>query len=156
MKIIVCTANNKGILFNKRRVSKDEEVIVDIFRNATVIRVSEYSRKLFDEYIGKVRELLNSCDIRYADGRYHIVEDKSNSVIDDKKKVTSQDEYYFVEEEIKDFSKVDEIIIYRWNRDYPADAFFKFNEKKFELQESKDFAGKSHERITRDIWKRKN
>lgn len=62
------------------------------------------------------------------------------------------DIYKFIEEEFDDIDLVDEIILYHWNRAYPADVFLKFNKKEFELIESRDFEGNSHERITKEIW----
>lgn len=100
MKVIVCIANNKGVSFNKRLVSRDEEVTKDIEAN-------------------------------YSDG------------------------YTFIEHEIPDIAQVDEIILYKWNRDYPADSFFDFNKKEFSKISSTDMTGKSHEKITREIWVRK-
>lgn len=65
------------------------------------------------------------------------------------------DAYKFLEEEFDEMDQVDEIILYHWNRAYPADVFFKFNKKSFELISSYDFAGNSHERITKEVWTRK-
>ena len=62
------------------------------------------------------------------------------------------DIYKFIEEEFDDIDSVDEIILYHWNRAYPADVFFRFNKKHFKLQDSYDFVGNSHERITKEVW----
>ena len=43
------------------------------------------------------------------------------------------------------------IVLYRWNRAYPADVKFTMPQG-FALKESRDFAGSSHEKITREEY----
>lgn len=120
MKIIVCTADNNGILFNNRRVSKDKAVLEDIVKNTPELILSDYSRKMFEGY-----------------------------------NVTESDNgYLFLESDDLDMNCIDEVIAYKWNRDYPADTFFVIDTEKFVLVESSEFAGNSHERITKEKWKR--
>ena len=120
MKLIVCVAENQGILFNKRRVSRDEALIKDIISSVPSLKMAEYSKPLFSNY-------------EYKEG----------------------DDYFFVEEEYSNLNDVDEIIMYKWNRDYPSDTFFNIDESVFNLSSRNDFTGKSHERITKEIWKRR-
>ena len=51
--------------------------------------------------------------------------------------------------------KITEIIVYRWNRDYPADLFLDIDLKDWELAETAEFAGNSHEKITREVYRKK-
>lgn len=46
------------------------------------------------------------------------------------------------------------LIVYRWNRVYPADAVFPFAEyaHRMKLLSKEDFVGSSHERITEEIY----
>ena len=50
--------------------------------------------------------------------------------------------------------KITEIVLYKWNRDYPADVFFEVDLRKWRLEERKDFSGYSHEKITKEIYNR--
>ena len=50
--------------------------------------------------------------------------------------------------------KITEIVLYKWNRDYPADVFFEVDLSKWRLEERKDFSGYSHEKITKEIYNR--
>ena len=47
--------------------------------------------------------------------------------------------------------KITEIVLYKWNRDYPADVFFEVDLSKWRLEERKDFSGYSHEKITKEL-----
>ena len=51
---------------------------------------------------------------------------------------------------------MDTLVIYRWNRTYPFDTRMEFvpSENGFALEETLDFEGSSHPKITREIWKR--
>ena len=50
--------------------------------------------------------------------------------------------------------KITEIVLYKWNRDYPADVIFEVDLSKWRLEERKDFSGYSHEKITKEIYNR--
>ena len=52
-------------------------------------------------------------------------------------------------------SRAEKIILFRWNRTYPADIYFDVDlSKGWFLAESEDFAGKSHEKITKEVYLR--
>ena len=46
------------------------------------------------------------------------------------------------------------LIVYRWDRVYPADVFFQLQkyEDKLQLLSKEDFVGSSHEQITEEIY----
>ena len=48
--------------------------------------------------------------------------------------------------------EMQKIILYRWNRVYPADLYFDIDLKNWHLKESNDFAGSSHDKITEEIY----
>jgi hypothetical protein len=52
--------------------------------------------------------------------------------------------------------RIDELVIYHWNRKYPTDTFFDIDLKKsgFILVSAEDFAGYSHDKITKEIFKK--
>ncbi len=45
----------------------------------------------------------------------------------------------------------------KWNRTYPSDLYFDINvqNEQWELIESEEFQGSSHEKITKEIYRRK-
>lgn len=129
MNLIVCIANNNGIMFNKRRVSKDA-LLIERLKGITKenkIYVSEYSKPLFDGFDNLVLSIEN---------------------------LTNND-FYFLEDE--DYNgNIDKIIIYKWNRDYPADKYFDIDLSSYELISTQDFQGSSHDLITEEIYIKEN
>jgi len=129
MKIIICLDDNNGFLFNSRRQSRDSKVIKDIFKiiGSAKLYINNFSADLF----------LNKNVI--------VCEDFLEKCLDE--------DYCFIEN--ADFEKytdkINAIIIYRWNRNYPFDK--KFNNeilKKFHLKNIEEFTGTSHDKITRE------
>jgi hypothetical protein len=130
VKLIICVSKNGGISFNNRRQSRDEEVCKDIIALTDgKLFASEYTAKMFDG-IGDV-QICDDC-------------------------TTPADQYYFAEKKMPeaDGQSVSEIVLYHWNREYPADCFFDMDLKDFRLKESVEFTGKSHDCVRREIWVR--
>ena len=50
--------------------------------------------------------------------------------------------------------KIEKIILYRWNRVYPADVHFPIDFSGWKLVQAEEFAGSSHEKITEEIYER--
>lgn len=133
MKLVVCVDDNFGILFNKRRQSLDLNQRMDLKKIILDKKVylTEYSYDLYKDLS------LN----------FEIIKEDSDCFIDDS--------FFIYEGEFleKFISKVDEIICYFWNREYPFDETFDILDE-FKEIESFSFKGKSHEKITRKIYKR--
>ena len=129
MILITCIDNRKGIMFNKRRVSKDT-LLIERLKGITKenkIYVSEYSKPLFDGFDNLVLSIEN---------------------------LTNND-FYFLEDE--DYNgNIDKIIIYKWNRDYPSDKYFDIDLSSYELISTQDFQGSSHDLITEEIYIKEN
>ena len=135
MKIIVCIDERGGMAFNKRRQSSDVRVTEDILRTAAGrLTVYPYSEKLFSAIGGDTVQV-------------------SDTALDD-----GGDGYVFVEDrDVKGYiSSADGLIIYSWNRHYPADLRlgFKPGEEGMRLTWRTEFVGNSHERITKEIYER--
>ncbi len=128
MKLIVCLDDNNGMMFNKRRQSRDRVLVENVLElcKGESLYTNEYSAKLFPE---------NSVEI-----------------VDNPDEMG--DGYCFVENFTVNEENVDEIIVYKWNRVYPADTYFNIDLTKWILTESVDFEGSSHEKITREIYRR--
>ena len=126
MKLIVCLDDNNGMMFNKRRQSRDRVLIENVleFCKGEKLYTNEYSAKLFPE---NTVEIVDSVDVKG---------------------------YYFAENVIPDENLVEEIIVYKWNKVYPADVRFNIDLKNWKLTETVDFEGSSHEKITREIYMR--
>jgi hypothetical protein len=128
MKLIICVAGNGGIAFHHRRQSRDEKVCKDILEIAeSELYVSAYSSELFAGSSG-----------------VHVCEDVS----------TLGEQYYFSERQMPDVKEEDisEVVLYHWNREYPSDVFFDLDLSKFQLRDTREFPGKSHDRIRREVW----
>ena len=51
-------------------------------------------------------------------------------------------------------AQIQEVICYRWNRRYPSDVKLDLPLEGWNVTEETEFAGKSHERITRTVYRR--
>ena len=73
-------------------------------------------------------------------------------------KKINKDEYCFVENiDVNTIiNKVDKIIVYNWNRHYPADRYFNINLEEWVVDSEKEFSGSSHEKISEKIYVRGN
>lgn len=133
MNIIVCLDDKFGMLFNKRRQSRDKKIIEDILNTIKEdIYINSFSKDLFEEYL----ELPN----------IHVVDGIS----------PNNESYYFIEDiNLKDYEEdINNIIIYKWNRVYPKDLTFEIDLSKYTLESEEEFVGNSHEKITKQIYKR--
>lgn len=130
MKFIVCVDVNNGLMFNKRRVSKDEVVLLDMISSVDKLYMNEYSKKMFSDYSLE-------DDVIVSD-------DYSN-------------EYYFIEDDsLKQYEdNIEEIVVYNWNREYPSDLKLDVNLSGFSIKEEKIIEGNSHEEIIKIVYVRK-
>lgn len=134
MYIIVCLDNNGGILFNNRRQSRDSAIVKDIAAMAgDKLYMSAYSKKLFKNYDG----ITVGEAFPYSE---------------------KEGDFCFAECEIPQSAadSAEGFIIYRWNKLYPQDVTFGISlpQNGFTLESSEDFKGTSHDKITKEIWKR--
>lgn len=136
MHIIVCLDNQNGMLFNGRRQSQDRAVTADILSliQGQVLFLSPYSASLFHGKTGRAECISEEHFLEQA----------------------GMNDYCFVEEkELTPYlPMVRKIIVYRWNRSYPADVFFPLplDSSDLHLSSHTEFPGHSHETITRDIY----
>lgn len=133
MNLIFCIDKKNGMLFNKRRQSQDRvvrEKILALSANAK-LWMSQYSAKQFTEL---------SADNLIVDDAY-----MTKAGVED---------YCFVEDNDFSLDGCETIILYHWNRQYPADKYFAVDLKAngYSLVSQTDFAGYSHETITEEIY----
>ena len=136
MTIAVCVDDRGGMLFNGRRLSRDRGLIADLLELAgdAPVRAAPFSAALFN----------GSCE--------------RVTVSDDFLDAAGAGDVCFVEnaDAAPYMDKVERFVIYRWNRDYPSDTLLDVRPEKYglRLDESRDFAGSSHGRITREVYVR--
>lgn len=134
LKIIIAIGERGEMLFNKRRVSRDEYIIDDIIKvTGGNLTVKPYSAKLFARY----------PEVKITEG----------GSLD-----AGTCEWCFIEDEelfsaLKDASA---LLIYNFNRTYPSDVKFDTVpvEMGFSLKSESSFAGHSHDKITRLLYER--
>ena len=122
------------MLFNHRRLSRDRRVCEKIldYSNEKELWMNAYSRKLFTDLTD-----INSIQV---DEEFL---DKSQSICF----VENQDITPYL-------PKIDTLVLFRWNRDYPADFFFTVDLSQWNLISTEDFEGTSHEKITMEVYKK--
>ena len=122
------------MLFNHRRLSRDRRVCEKIldYSNEKELWMNAYSRKLFTDLTD-----INSIQI---DEKFL---DKSQSICF----VENQDITPYL-------PKIDTLVLFQWNRDYPADFFFTVDLSQWNLISTEDFEGTSHEKITMEVYKK--
>ncbi len=135
MIVIICVDDNLGMMFNNRRQSQDRTLrkrIIEISVNSRLL-MNSYSIKQFDE------------------------EDRDKIITDEDfaKNAQKGDFVFFENISPKQYEKnIEKIILYHWNRNYPADFYFDIDLKEsgWILNDSYDFEGYSHEKITEEIY----
>jgi len=132
MILAVCVDDKLGMLFNKRRQSKDRELRKDLLSlTDQTLWVNEYTAKQFSE---EEKMWLN------------IQEDFLDDI--------GVDDLCFVENlPLNGYEKrVTKLILYHWNRIYPSDVRLPFDLTNWELESEYEFKGYSHDKITRCIY----
>ena len=135
MKIIVCVDDQMGMMFNNRRQSRDRVVREDILLFVPdKLWVSPYTAKQFAET--EQERLLVAEDFleQAAEGDYCFVEDMDITPYTD---------------------KIEDIILYHWNRMYPADTYFTIPLSDFVSEERMNLTGNSHPDMIREIYRKK-
>ena len=117
MQVIVCVDDNGGMMFNKRRQSRDRVLC------ECVMRLSEDDRIIVSE---------------------NYLEEASG------------EDFCFVEKEpLKAFeNEIKKLIIFKWNRVYPADQYLDIDPEKMTKVQEEEFVGFSHEKITMEVYEK--
>lgn len=131
MQVIITVENRNGMLFNHRRVSRDQKVSERIlaYCKEKKLWMNAYSAKLFE----------NNPQICVSE---MFLEQKDAICF-----VEDQDVTPYLPE-------IDTIILFHWNRDYPADLFFTVDLSEWNRIHQEEFAGKSHDKITMEVYKK--
>ena len=135
MHVIVNLDDNNGMMFNKRRQSKDQVLnqrILDVTRSQKLY-MNAYSYKMFEPF-GSTKIIVSEVFLKQAE----------------------MNDYCFVENcALSDYAdQIEQLIIYRWNRSYPSDLKFDLDINDWNLKSTFEFKGSSHEKITEEIYER--
>ncbi|MBU5625671.1 ribonuclease Z [Oscillibacter sp. MSJ-2] len=133
MILIACVDDNNGMLFHARRQSRDRMLRARILRRCAGRRLwmNAYSQGQFPA--GAEITVHEDCLSLAGEGEFCFVEDQDVRPVAD---------------------RVEQVILYRWNRVYPADVFFSLSLDGWNLTCREEFAGSSHQRITEEVYVR--
>lgn len=136
MIVIVCLDDKKGMMFNRRRQSRDQAVTERIQKICAgkKLWMNPYSYKLYGSPEGMDIEVENDFLSLAGSGEFCLAE--SDRLMP------------FIE-------KIEQIIVYWWNRMYPADVYLDLDLSQWERKERNEFQGTSHEMITEEIYERR-
>lgn len=130
MHLIVCIDERNGMAFGGRRLSKDRRLREDMLTltEGNTLWMSPYSAAQFEEAAPQIR----ACGDFLA--------------------LAGEGEYCFCETALPE-DRIENLILYRWNRHYPADLHLprELPEQRLLVQVT-EFPGFSHENITREVY----
>ena len=135
MIIIACTDDNNGMMFNHRRQSQDRLLREHILNmtGGNRLWMNLYSKKQFSD-----------------------IESAKVIIDEDFLEKAGCSDYCFIEDmDISPYiHKTEKIILFKWNRTYPADTFLPLDLNGWVLEWTEDFVGYSHDKITKEIYRR--
>lgn len=135
MTLYVCLDDRNGMLFNRRRQSRDAAVLEDIRAGLTgSLAIDPFSEKL-----------LLPTDIPW-------------SIAPEDLSQLPPDAHFFLEnrQPSRVLPLAETLVIYRWNRHYPADTHWDADLAAlgFQLRQTLDFPGRSHDTVTKEVYVR--
>ena len=137
MILIVCIDERNGMLFNNRRQSRDKVLINHILEMTKdkTLWITGFSQDMFD-----------------------VVDNKQIIIDNEFYEKADKEDFCFVENMDVNtlIDKVDKIVIYNWNRHYPANLYFDISLDNWVVTFENEFIGSSHTRITEKIYVRGN
>lgn len=133
MQVILCLDDRNGMMFNHRRQSRDRAVIQDILENLRnkQLWIRPISQVLFQD--------AKTC----ARVEEHFLER------------AGCEDVCFVEDMLLApyGDKIQSMVVYRWNRHYPADVSLDIDlHQGWRLVSQTEFPGYSHEKITKEVY----
>ena len=120
------------MLFNHRRQSQDRVLRQDLLRETVggVLRMNAYSLRQFKEPPPNIQASEDFLE-QAGPGEFCFVEDRDLLPWAD---------------------RLEGLILYRWNRRYPADLYFTIPLEGWTLERREEFPGSSHETITKEVY----
>ena len=129
MNVYVCLDEKNGMMFNKRRQSRDARLTEKVIEMAAGGRllINSYSKTLFGDSAFVDDAFLDNAQ----SGDHCFVENVSLADYEE---------------------KINTLTIFKWNRVYPADMYFDIHLSGWKMESAFDFEGNSHEKITGEVW----
>lgn len=124
-------------MFNNRRQSRDSRLIDYLISisNGTTIYAETYSIPLFKK--------ANMKNVKFFERELN-------------KAAILQHEYVLIEDpDLIKNHQFEEVILCKWNRDYPSDKFFELNMDDYVLLKTENFVGSSHDEIAIEFYQMK-
>ena len=135
IKVAVCVDDKQGMLFFGKRQSRDRVLIEELIEYAEgkKILINSFSKLLFPN-----DDTVKVCETPLAEAQCGDICFIENLPL------------------MPFIDKIGTLIIYRWNRNYPTDKKLDVNvaANGFKLVSIKEFAGSSHDKITKEIYER--
>lgn len=129
MILAVCADDRLGMSFGGRRQSKDAEIRRRLWAlSGGRLRMSSYSARQFGEPVYSGSDYLSGA----KHGDWCFAEDLAYEGF---------------------AGQIEQIVLLRWNRHYPADVQFRFPGS-WRLARFEDFTGSSHEKITMEVYEK--
>lgn len=135
MIAIVCLDEQRGMLFNKRRQSRDRRVTERILEitEGKKLWMEPFSVKLFEEMLPENAVADEDFLLKAEKGEYCFVENRPLKALE---------------------GNIEKLIVFWWNRRYPTDFYLDLELNEWILAAKSEFAGYSHEKITEMIYQR--
>lgn len=129
MILICCVDDHMGMTFHHRRQSQDRISRQRILeRSGGRLWMNSYSAK---QFAGEYAEIIvdEHCAENCPKGEYCLIENQPVRGLEP-----------------------EQILLYRWNRSYPADTYFDIPLENWKLASQDQFQGYSHDRITEEVY----
>lgn len=137
MTIMMCVDDNGGTMFNGRRQSRDRVLREEVLARAAGRRLwmNAASAALFGPEAGDQIAVAEDFLTQAGSGEFCFAEGTALLPVE---------------------KEIEELVLFRWNRVYPADCFFDIplGEHGWKLTETREFPGSSHERITEEVYRK--
>ena len=137
MIILAAVDEKNGMMFNHRRQTQDRVLrqhILDMTKGSR-LWVNHYTKTQFADADAPQLQVCDDFLREAAPGEYCFVEDAAVAPYE---------------------KRIEKIILFQWNRTYPADFYFDINVSAsvWRRAETEEFSGSSHERITKEVYVR--
>ena len=132
MILIACVDDRGGMLFNRRRQSQDRLLRLLEEAGGRPVWLNPYSLKQFPDPPENLR-CAEDFFRRAGEGELCFFEDADPAPW---------------------LEAAEGVILYHWNRRYPADLYFPLPLAGWTLVRREEFPGSSHERITKEVYTR--
>ena len=133
MIVIACVDGRNGMAFHNRRQSQDRLARWDILKEAgrAPLWVNAVTARQFTDGQQSRLRIDEAFLDRAGSGEFCFVEDRS----------------------VKPYeTRIEQVILYRWNRAYPADLYWDLPLDGWTLERREEFPGYSHKIITKEVY----